>query len=184
MPVFARESRNGVTGREYPRKPTWSARRQSTVTTTRERFFIAGSEKRRINTNPRFSSDIPEIPESLLNHLFFLLVELCSLVLGRFPKCEGDQGPPGFRIVRSAATPPPCTIPPEAELSRIVLPNASLPLQVAPYPGHALAAIIRSSSSRANNRPIPVKTMNASATAARIPIHGRTVTPIQNHRCR
>src|SRR5208282_101139 len=40
--LSASESRNGVTGLEYPRKPTWSARRQSTVTRTRDRGFIRG----------------------------------------------------------------------------------------------------------------------------------------------
>src|ERR1700733_4519932 len=50
----ARESRNGVTGRVYPWKPTWSARKQSTVTKIRERRLIEryGDTRKRIQRNP------------------------------------------------------------------------------------------------------------------------------------
>src|ERR1700689_443097 len=91
----ASSSRAGVTAREYPRKPTWSARRQSTVTNTRERFFIdrkcdSKSDSLRVCfTDDVFAaaimlSNLAQISEPLFQDLFFRLIEPAGFVFGYF----------------------------------------------------------------------------------------------------
>ena len=89
----ASESRNGVTGREYPKKPTWSALKQSTVTIIKERFFIRSKIKSRI-APATFSaayrdlagaigsfSNVAEIFKPLFNNFFLCLIKLTPVVL-------------------------------------------------------------------------------------------------------
>src|SRR5689334_18803638 len=97
----ASESRNGVTRRGYPMKPTWSARRQSTVTSTidfclpifrnyspRQRsadFSRDACDVRSCGMRwHRATSQVAQVLQPLFDHALFSLISLGSIVAHKF----------------------------------------------------------------------------------------------------
>src|SRR5712671_781398 len=184
MLFFASVSSTGVTGREYPRKPTWSARRQSTVTNTRERFFMAVRCGSRIDLCPvslrdddlaaeSTHSNVAQISEALFNNLFFSLVKLACVVFGYFLEEKTEQRFEAIKSTRQGLLCRRTQI--LGQIDRPVLGHLAFTPFICMPPrscNQALRAIIRSSGSRAYATAKPPNTIYDRASDSRIASHG------------